>query len=103
MNYYGKDHLHKPKKGKGSYMRQTIEIALEEFDSLKESEMRLLALENAGVDNWSGYDYAVEILQEMKEEEERCRVNTTTVDGATPQQDSSQQTEINPIDIFSLN
>jgi len=43
MNYYGKDHLHKPKKGKGSYTR--------------------------------------------------CRVNTTTVDGATPQQDSSQQTE----------
>lgn len=44
MNYYGKDHLHKPKKGKGSY--------------------------------------------------KRCRVNTTTVDGATPQQDSSQQTEM---------
>lgn len=43
MNYRNKDHLHKPKKGKGSY--------------------------------------------------KRCRVNTTTVDGAMPQQGSSQQTE----------
>lgn len=50
-------------------MSNKIELSIEEFNSLKESEMRLLALESAGVDNWSGYDFAMELLQEMEEQE----------------------------------
>ena len=47
-----------------------IEITVAEFDELKDSEMKLLALESAGVDNWSGYDFAMELLSEMVEENE---------------------------------
>lgn len=35
-----------------------------------EDSMRLESLENAGVDNWSGYDFAREIYNEIKEEAE---------------------------------
>jgi hypothetical protein len=34
------------------------------FNDLCESEQWLTALESAGVDNWSGYEYAQELIQE---------------------------------------
>lgn len=39
-----------------------IIIAREAYDRLKSSQALLTALENAGVDNWDGYDFALEEL-----------------------------------------
>lgn len=47
-----------------------ITITEKEYDSLIENSMRLESLENAGVDNWVGYDFAREIYQEIKAEAE---------------------------------
>jgi hypothetical protein len=44
-----------------------IEIPLEEYDRLLEQDRWLDALSAAGVDNWDGYDCAVEIFQEGNE------------------------------------
>jgi len=38
----------------------------DDLDSLREDAAKLSALEAAGVDNWSGYDYAMEILHERE-------------------------------------
>jgi len=48
--------------GKG--VADTVTITKEEYDSLLASEKTLLALEGAGVDNWDGYDFAMESLEE---------------------------------------
>lgn len=40
----------------------TVTISKEEYESLKEDSLWLSCLESAGVDNWSGYDYARELL-----------------------------------------
>ena len=48
--------------GKG--LADTVTITKEEYDSLFASEKMLLALEGAGVDNWDGYDFAMESLEE---------------------------------------
>lgn len=45
-----------------------VTIPRAQLERLLEAEMKLEALEAAGVDNWSGFDYAMEILQEMKDE-----------------------------------
>ena len=34
-----------------------MEITQEEYDSLRRDSRLLMALEAAGVDNWSGYEY----------------------------------------------
>ena len=39
------------------------------IDLMKEREQFLMALESAGVDNWQGYGYAHEILDEWKAED----------------------------------
>lgn len=41
----------------------TVEITEERYDELVEAEQVLDALLNAGVDNWEGYDYAMEIAR----------------------------------------
>jgi hypothetical protein len=41
------------------------EITQEEYDELKERSKILEALEQAGVDNWSGYEYAMELVKEL--------------------------------------
>jgi len=51
-------------------MEEMITISLKEYEALKEDKRFLNALEAAGVDNWDGYDYALEILGEKEEEEE---------------------------------
>lgn len=43
---------------------KTVTISKEEYESLKEDALWLQCLENAGVDNWEGYDYARELLNE---------------------------------------
>ena len=40
------------------------------YDSLIEDTRFLNALQTAGVDNWDGYDYALEILEGMDEPNE---------------------------------
>lgn len=42
----------------------TICIPLSEYAALQKDSMFLAALEAAGVDNWSGYDMAVELYRE---------------------------------------
>ena len=49
-------------------MNDTVTISKEEYDSLLEASDKLLALEGAGVDNWEGYDEAMEMMREMSEE-----------------------------------
>jgi len=41
-----------------------------ENKELRKKELRLEALEQAGVDNWSGYDYAMDLLSELEGPEE---------------------------------
>lgn len=38
----------------------TVTIPQSRYEDLLDTEEKLLALENAGVDNWNGYDYALE-------------------------------------------
>lgn len=45
---------------------ETITISKEEYESLLEDRKWRIALENAGVDNWEGYDFARELLNEDK-------------------------------------
>lgn len=44
-------------------MSETQTVTVERLFELEEAEKRLSALERAGVDNWSGYDYAMKILR----------------------------------------
>lgn len=45
-------------------MSKTVTITEEEYQSLLDDSLWLNCLENAGVDNWSGYDYARELFNE---------------------------------------
>ena len=44
-----------------------VSISKAEYEALLESERILIALEQAGVDNWEGYGHAMEIMSEMCE------------------------------------
>ena len=46
-----------------------VRIPKESYLELKKNEAKLDALIAAGVDNWDGYDYAMEILDEFEDEE----------------------------------
>ena len=46
-------------------MKDTVTISEDEYLGLKEDAAFLAALEQAGVDNWDGYDFAKEIYQEQ--------------------------------------
>jgi hypothetical protein len=43
--------------------QETVLVTKEYLDSLEDSARLLQALENAGVDNWAGYSYAMEEYQ----------------------------------------
>ena len=43
--------------------QDTITIPLAEYLSLQEQSTFLLYLRGAGVDNWDGYDYAIEAME----------------------------------------
>lgn len=49
-------------------MDATVTISKKEYDSLLADSHKLSCLEMAGVDNWSGYDYAMELMGEEEEE-----------------------------------
>lgn len=51
-------------------MTEMKTITLEEYTHLKERSDWLYALEAAGVDNWGGYDYAVELLYRNEDDDE---------------------------------
>jgi len=46
----------------GVVMEETVTIAREDYEVLLRDSAKLYALENAGVDNWDGYEDAVELL-----------------------------------------
>lgn len=43
---------------------ETITISLKRYEELLVTEKFLRALEGAGVDNWEGYDFAIDSMQE---------------------------------------
>jgi hypothetical protein len=43
---------------------ETITISKKEYEQLKKDQHFLECLQGAGVDNWEGYDYAIELMQE---------------------------------------
>jgi len=47
-------------------MELNITISKKEYEELLKDQKLLQALQGAGVDNWEGYDYAIEIMQEME-------------------------------------
>lgn len=46
---------------------ETVTISKQEYLTLLEDSEMLEALRAAGVDNWEGFNYAVEIFQEEQE------------------------------------
>lgn len=53
-----------------SNVEETITINLSMYEELKSRDIWLSCLENAGVDNWSGIDYAYDLHKEFEKEEE---------------------------------
>jgi len=47
-------------------MELNITISKKEYEELLEDQKLLQALQGAGVDNWSGYEYALEIMKETE-------------------------------------
>ena len=47
-------------------MEETITITKKEYKELLEDQKLLQCLQGAGVDNLSGYDYSIEMMQEME-------------------------------------
>ena len=48
-------------------MEETITISKKKYEELLEDQKLLQCLQDAGVDyNWSGYDYAMEMMKEME-------------------------------------
>lgn len=45
-------------------MSKIVQITKEEYEELLAYRRKLWALEGAGVDNWEGYDYAMESLEQ---------------------------------------
>lgn len=46
------------------YEKNTVTMPIDRYEKLIESEDRLRALQWAGVDNWDGYDFAMEIYNQ---------------------------------------
>ena len=45
-------------------MEEMVTITKKEYEQLVDDSEKLCALENAGVDNWDGYDYAMQLYHE---------------------------------------
>ncbi len=45
-----------------------ITINKAEYDALKEAELMLQCLESCGVNNWEGYEYALDTFEEERNE-----------------------------------
>ncbi len=48
---------------------ETVTILKSEYDSLQDDALWRTCVENAGVDNWDGYGYAMEEYWEVKDNE----------------------------------
>jgi hypothetical protein len=48
-------------------MMETVTIYKTEYEDLLEDQKLLLCLQGAGVDNWQGYDYAMELFREYED------------------------------------
>lgn len=46
---------------------ELVTITKAEYESLQEDSKFLSALQSAGVDNWGGYDFAVELCEQDDE------------------------------------
>jgi len=46
---------------------KAITIPLAEYEKMKEDLVFLTCLRNAGVDNWVGYDYALDLYEETED------------------------------------
>lgn len=44
----------------------TVTVSLREWEGLQEDSRWRIAMESAGVDNWIGYDFGMELLAEME-------------------------------------
>ena len=49
-------------------MEETVTISAKEYEYLLGCVNKLSALEIAGVDNWEGYSYALEIMEDDEDE-----------------------------------
>ena len=49
-------------------MEETVTISAKEYEYLLYCVNKLSALEIAGVDNWEGYSYALEIMEDDENE-----------------------------------
>lgn len=50
--------------GSGALETELITISKREYNQLVNDSFKLNCLESAGVDNWDGYDYAMEMMQD---------------------------------------
>lgn len=55
---------------KEKYNEEIQKILIKYLEEMDYDSMFLSALQNAGVDNWEGYEYAQEILEEWENESE---------------------------------
>lgn len=55
---------------RSKYDENVSKDLISNLNNLIDRETFLCALEAAGVDNWSGYEYAYEILEEWEKEDE---------------------------------
>lgn len=51
-----------------NYINNTVTLPMAMYDELLEDSRWLVALQNAGVDNWNGYDFARELYNEESDE-----------------------------------
>ena len=51
-------------------MEETVEISKKRYKELLKAERKLIALENAGVDNWDWYGDAMEEIWNEEDEED---------------------------------
>jgi len=51
-----------------SEKQEMVTITKKEYDSLREDAVKLACLESCGVDNWEGYDGAMENFRASQEE-----------------------------------
>jgi hypothetical protein len=49
---------------------EMVTITKKEYDELKKDQYLLICLQGAGVDNWDGYDFAMEDFYKMEAEKE---------------------------------
>lgn len=60
-----------------TFFEENVTISKREYEDLVKRGKILLALEDAGIDNWEGYDYAYDLYEEMnKEDNEKSTCNS---------------------------